>query len=395
MAGSGSSGRGAGAVQVDVPRALRALGMIFAGCCCNVVFLEYIHNNDKTSGVFLTLAQFAFVSAVGFFQHFDFAAMRMKKRLASATVYWTYSAIFFSVSTLNNAALGYSVPLPLHQIFRSGSLVSSLVLGYLVLGRRYSLRQTLSVVAVTAGLYLATSASVSNNTAAARATGSAGGMLVGIAMLSAALVLSSLLGIYQEHVYRSAGGDVASEIQFFSHACSLVFFLPWAGDVVPRLRSWSRMALVSVPGTGGWQVSMMFAYLLGNLATQQLCITGVFEMTAAAGSLAMTLAITLRKFVTVVLSIAWFGNPFTPRHWAATCLVFLGSLAYSWPSSSSSASAAPRKPCPSAAAATAAAPTAAAAAAASPAAAPDAPVAAAAASAAEPKASGLRERRRK
>ena len=41
-------------------------------------------------------------------------------------------AIFFTVSVTNNYALGFDIPLPLHMIFRSGSLVTNMLLGVLI-----------------------------------------------------------------------------------------------------------------------------------------------------------------------------------------------------------------------------------------------------------------------
>ena len=102
-------------------------------------------------------------------------------------------------------------------------------------------------------------------------------------------------------------------------------------QVVEHLRMWRGMALVQLPVVGA-SVPVLYAMLLLNTLTQYACIVGVFKMTGAAGSLAMTLTISLRKFVSLLLSIVFFRNPFTPRHWLATVLVFGGTLVYSlWP----------------------------------------------------------------
>ena len=78
--------------------------------------------------------------------------------------------------------------------------------------------------------------------------------------------------------------------------------------------------------------SSMWLYILGNVITQFICISGVFKLAAASGALTMTLAVSLRKFVSLLLSIWMFKNPFTTQHWIATALVFGGTLVYSWPS---------------------------------------------------------------
>ena len=45
-------------------------------------------------------------------------------------------------------------------------------------------------------------------------------------------------------------------------------------------------------------------------------------------SLTVTLVITLRKFVSLIVSIIYFKNPFTIYHWIGTALVFAGTLLF-------------------------------------------------------------------
>ena len=99
-------------------------------------------------------------------------------------------------------------------------------------------------------------------------------------------------------------------------------------QVLAHLQQWRSIAVVTLPLVGV-RVSALYLFLIANVITQYVCISGVFMMTGAAGSLAMTLTISLRKFVSLVLSIVFFRNPFTLRHWIATFLVFGGTLMYS------------------------------------------------------------------
>ena len=46
--------------------------------------------------------------------------------------------MYFAVSVVNNWALNFSIPMPLHMIFRAGSLIANMIMGVLILGRRYS-----------------------------------------------------------------------------------------------------------------------------------------------------------------------------------------------------------------------------------------------------------------
>lgn len=324
----------------QLKRAAVAVALIFAGCCSNVVTLELITRHDASAaGTTVTFAQFAFVALAGLPSRVDWARRRLRPREIPLAQYALHVAMFFAVSVLNNAALGYRVPLPFHMIFRSGSLVTSLLLGALILGRRYSPAQVAAVVAVSAGIFLATTASLPAGQLLATLRGgfSGGGnsdFLIGIGMLTAALLLSSVMGVFQEFTYARFGRHLTQEHQFYSHFLTLPFFIGMVPDTVARLARWRSIAVATVPLVGGTQlqIPMLYVYLLLNVVTQWVCISGVYMMAGATGSLALTLTITLRKFVSLVISIIAFRNPFTSRHWLATALVFGGTLLYSLPS---------------------------------------------------------------
>ncbi|KHJ87379.1 hypothetical protein OESDEN_12849 [Oesophagostomum dentatum] len=63
---------------------------------------------------------------------------------------------FFTVNVVNNQALNFHVPVPLHIIFRSGSLLANLLLSVILLKKKYSLRKYLSVFAITLGIIICT-----------------------------------------------------------------------------------------------------------------------------------------------------------------------------------------------------------------------------------------------
>lgn len=48
----------------------------------------------------------------------------------------------FTVSVLNNAALAYHISVPLHIVFRSGGLIVNMIMGWLVLNKRWVLVRT-------------------------------------------------------------------------------------------------------------------------------------------------------------------------------------------------------------------------------------------------------------
>ncbi len=74
---------------------------------------------------------------------------------------------------------------------------------------------------------------------------------------------------------------------------------------------------------------ILWLYLIGNTLTQYVCISSVFVLTTECTSLTVTLVLTLRKFISLIISILYFQNPFTLLHWIGTILVFVGTLMFS------------------------------------------------------------------
>ena len=59
-----------------------------------------------------------------------------------------------------------------------------------------------------------------------------------------------------------------------------------------------------------------------------MCINAVFQLTSECTSLTVTLVITVRKFLSLLISIFYFGNAFTMLHWVGAVLVFGGSAVF-------------------------------------------------------------------
>jgi UDP-xylose/UDP-N-acetylglucosamine transporter B4 len=114
--------------------------LLFGGCCSNVVALELLVGDAPKSGNFFTFAQFLFISCEGLFHHLEFSSSssipHLKKRTVPAYRWFIMVVLFFTVSVLNNVALGYKISVPLHIIFRSGGLIVSLILGWAIAGKR-------------------------------------------------------------------------------------------------------------------------------------------------------------------------------------------------------------------------------------------------------------------
>ncbi|KAI0772513.1 UAA transporter [Trametes elegans] len=207
------------------------LGLIFGGCCrfdgvavsSNALTLEQLTRSHPHSGSLITFAQFILISLHGLPKFFVFSPIssfnstrrsrwwlripvpHLRPRKIPLAPYLAQVALFYGISLLNNAAFAYSIPMPVHIIFRSGGLVISMLMGWLLAGKRYNITQVLSVLLVTAGVVLTTlSASAPKTKSQSAAITHASEQwryATGIALLTLALVLSGLLGIVQDWTY--------------------------------------------------------------------------------------------------------------------------------------------------------------------------------------------------
>ncbi|XP_036962977.1 UDP-xylose and UDP-N-acetylglucosamine transporter [Acanthopagrus latus] len=305
-----------------------AIGLVFVGCCSNVVSLELLVREFPGCGNIVTFAQFLFIALEGFIFEANFGR---KKPAIPVRNYVIMVTMFFTVSVINNYALNFNIAMPLHMIFRSGSLIANMVLGVIILKKRYSASKYLSIALVSAGIFICTVMSARQVNVANEGSEEQGfyavmHWLIGIGMLTFALLMSARMGIFQETLYKQYGKH-SKEALFYNHCLPLPGFLLLSTNIYNHAAYFSQSTPVVVPETG-LTVPIMWVYLLVNVITQYVCIRGVFILTTECASLTVTLVVTLRKFLSLIFSILYFQNPFTTWHWVGTAVVFLGTLLY-------------------------------------------------------------------
>uniref|UniRef100_T1J857 NADH dehydrogenase [ubiquinone] 1 alpha subcomplex assembly factor 3 n=1 Tax=Strigamia maritima TaxID=126957 RepID=T1J857_STRMM len=255
-----------------------------------------------------------------------------RNKLFIAEHYAVLVTMFFVVSVINNYALAFNIAMPLHMIFRAGSLIANLILGIIILKRRYVLSKYISVIMITCGIVICTIASGKSIQKITEATAKEGGVFhyltwgIGIFLLTLALFMSARMGIFQETLYAKYGKH-PKEALFFSHALPLPGFLLLYSDIWKHALLFNQSQPIALPFLD-LSVPIMWLYLLGNVITQYLCISSVFVLTTECSSLVVTLVVTLRKFISLIFSIWYFNNPFTAEHWIGTSFVFAGTLVF-------------------------------------------------------------------
>ncbi|GLH02318.1 UDP-xylose and UDP-N-acetylglucosamine transporter [Gryllus bimaculatus] len=286
-----------------------AIIFVFVGCCSNVVFLELLVKEDPSSGHIITFAQFLFIALEGFLDYSILVVM------------------FFVASVCNNYAFNFNIPMPLHMIFRAGSLIANMVMGVIILKKKYTFSKYLSVFMITLGIVICTIVS-GKEVKSTQPPGKEDASnttefqiffwwVVGIILLTVALFVSARMGIYQETLYGRYGKH-PKEALFYTHLLPLPGFLLIFNDIYSHLYSFAESESVPVPVLG-FYMPKLYIYV---------CISSVYVLTTECSSLTVTLVVTLRKFTSLLFSILYFQNEFTIHHWIGTLLVFTGTLIF-------------------------------------------------------------------
>ncbi|OWF51647.1 UDP-xylose and UDP-N-acetylglucosamine transporter [Mizuhopecten yessoensis] len=284
-------------------------------------------NSFPGSGNIITFSQFLFIALEGLIFTSKFGTQKTAIPLKQ---YIYMVSFFFVVQVLNNYAFSFNISMPLQMIFRAGSLIASLSLGVLLKGRKYTRGKYVSVVLITLGIIGCTIASSQVKQSMPSENG--GGDLIGYTMwtaglclLTLALFLSAGMGLFQETVYTKYGKH-PREALFFNHALPLPGFLLLMNDIQDHATLFSQTEPLEL--LSGIAVPRMWFFLAANVLTQYVCIRSVFVLTTECKALTVTLVVTLRKFVSLMFSIWYFENEFTPTHWMGSMCVFVGTLMF-------------------------------------------------------------------
>ncbi|PNY29292.1 Uncharacterized protein TCAP_00793 [Tolypocladium capitatum] len=309
------------------------LGLIFGGCCSNVYALEAIINFEPASGTLLTFVQFVFVAVTGYIAQFD--RTRPPFFVAPAKVpmrHWLVNIVlFFSINVLNNHAFSYDISVPVHIILRSGGSITTMMAGYLY-GKRYSRIQVMAVVLLSCGIVLAAWSDGKKKSDPA-ADSSRPTLNMGLVILFVAQVLSAIMGVYTEATYQQYGPQWRENL-FYSHILSLPLFLPFAPSMARTLSGMLKSEPLLVPAplatvSGVARVPSQLVYLATNVLTQYACIRGVNLLAAMSSALTVTIVLSIRKLVSLLLSIWLFGNSLAGGTLLGAVVVFSSGALYS------------------------------------------------------------------
>lgn len=309
-------------------KAAAAIFMVFVGCMSNVVFLEFVIKEDPGAGHLITFLQFLFIASEGFIFTSKFGTVKPRIKLKD---YTKLVAIFALTNICNNYVFHFNVPVPLHIIFRSGSLIMNMIMGVVLLKKSYPIMKYLSVFLITIGIILSTLASakeVKSTTTRGPPSTPQEDLFwwsIGVCLLTLALFLSARTGIYQEVLFQKYGKH-PREVLYYTHLLPLPLFLLVSKSIYEHALIAMKSEVIQVLSI--MHMPKIVFYIILNVLTQYVCISSVVELISECNSLVVTLVLTLRKFFSLVFSIIYFQNPFTFTHWLGTFFVFTGTIIF-------------------------------------------------------------------
>jgi len=237
--------------------------------------------------------------------------------------------LMFLTAWASNKSMESGMPFGHFLVVKNTNLVFSMLLGFGMLGRRYTAVQVSGVVAVTVGVVVCVLAAQDDDGAGGEEEERRSSAMVAGALLCACSTLSvSALGCLQEKAFRVYGdldmdSNPADEVLFTMHLLGLPFF--FLGSGTASLTS-HLSALFRSPSSPLSSLALLVANV-GTTAMLKRCFVGLLGM---GGALTATMAVTVSRTLGVVISEMMEKDEDGPgiMFWSGAGAVALGSIAY-------------------------------------------------------------------
>ncbi|TEB22730.1 UAA transporter [Coprinellus micaceus] len=312
------------------------ISLVLGGCCSNVMTYEKLLLLNPSIGSALTFSQMLFISLqtmpsfITFLPKSFFPAL--KPRQVPLNMWAIQVVVLTTGSLLNNWAYAYKVPLTVLIVFRSAGLPVSMLFGFLFSQRRYDWKQIVSVLIVTAGAFLSALSKTASSSAGSSLTAAQDFKLylTGITMLVGSLLCTGVLGVLQERTYKTYG-PCWKECLFYTHTLGLPSVVFLGSDVKQGFAALTAQSYSSSPVP-----FLPYVVLFANLCSQYVCVSGVNQLSSRVTSVSTNIVLTVRKALSLCLSVWWFGNDWNAQLAVGAGMVFTGSLLYTAATNSSS-----------------------------------------------------------
>ncbi|QLQ81599.1 hypothetical protein HG537_0F03600 [Torulaspora globosa] len=317
---------------------VNAIVYIFGGCCTNVLTLEgIIDQQTNRVGRLLTFCQFLVATIEGLYSFLDYNSgiPRLKTRKIPLKIYVLMVILYYTSSVTNNTAFQYGISVPLHIVFRCSGTVITMIIGWLLAGKRYSVMQVFSAFLMTFGAMVTTlfkdsefSKQIPLREILGNSSSSADSkFLIGISMLFISSITSSTLSICNEWSYRKYGKHWKESV-FYTHALALPIFLLHYKELYKQFWSLVSQKSTAITLLGHTFRLSKLKLLAANVITQQICIRGVNLLACYTSAVTLSTVLLARKVISLLLSVHLFGGTFSTTGYVGIIIVLLGTLIY-------------------------------------------------------------------
>jgi UDP-xylose/UDP-N-acetylglucosamine transporter B4 len=323
--------------------------MVFGGCIFSTIAMEAVLKGDPQAGNLFSLSKTLLLLLQGLPGRFSgFKPTRVAAPLSS---HMQFAALWSTMSILANYAFSFRISMTMFTLVRSSNLIATVVLGRLFFCYRYSRKQILCVCAVSIGVFLASMGEAKSIRAPSASCSDCSDKvpsqartddadvsddslwiwMLGMTLLALVQLLQGVLGFvqsgfYQKYAHLADKSQLSDEYLFTSQIVALVPLILMFEDL--GLAS-SISAAVRSEATPFAPIPSRVAWLIFHGAADVVCLKGVFRTSSIVSPLTLGIILTVRKFLSTIVSVLWFESPWTVLHSIAAVLIFSGSLAYS------------------------------------------------------------------
>ncbi|KAM5555076.1 UDP-galactose/UDP-glucose transporter 2 [Rosa sericea] len=274
----------------------------FFGYLVNGVCEEYVYNRLKFSyGWYFTFVQgFVYLFLI-YLQGFT-----TKQMVNPWKTYVKLSAVLMGSHGLTKGSLAF-LNYPAQLMFKSTKVLPVMIMGAFIPGlrRKYPPHEYVSAILLVVGLILFTLADAQT---------SPNFSVIGVVMVSGALVMDSFLGNLQEAIFTMNPETTQMEMLFCSTVVGLPFLVPPMILTGELFKAWSSCS--QHPYVYGVLVFEAMATFIGQVS--------VLSLIALFGAATTAMITTARKAVTLLLSYLIFTKPLTEEHGTGLLLIGMG-----------------------------------------------------------------------
>ncbi|KAH7549491.1 hypothetical protein ACOSP7_025701 [Xanthoceras sorbifolium] len=276
----------------------------FFGYLVNGICEEYVYNRLQFSyGWYFTFIQGFVYLILIYLQGFT-----TKQMVNPWKTYVKLSAVLMGSHGLTKGSLAF-LNYPAQIMFKSTKVLPVMIMGAFIPGlrRKYPVHEYISALLLVVGLILFTLADAQT---------SPNFSIIGVLMISGALVMDSFLGNLQEAIFNMNPDTTQMEMLF----CSTVVGLPFL--LVPMILTGELFR--------AWNSCSQHLYVYGVLVFEAMATfvgqVSVLSLIALFGAATTAMITTARKAVTLLLSYLIFTKPLTEQHGTGLLLIAMGII---------------------------------------------------------------------